>query len=63
VLRLAREGDGSVSYETILYEKKERLAYITLNRPRLLNAYNDTMGDELVVADLLAPSPPGRGRG
>jgi enoyl-CoA hydratase/carnithine racemase len=37
-------------YETILYETKERMAYITLNRPRLLNAYNDTMGDELLQA-------------
>ncbi len=39
-----------MSYETILYEKKDRLAYITLNRPRILNAYNDTMGDELMQA-------------
>jgi enoyl-CoA hydratase/carnithine racemase len=39
-----------MAYETILYEKQERIAYITLNRPRLLNAYNDTMGDELLQA-------------
>jgi enoyl-CoA hydratase/carnithine racemase len=39
-----------VSYETILYEKKDRIAHITLNRPRILNAYNDTMGDELLQA-------------
>jgi enoyl-CoA hydratase/carnithine racemase len=39
-----------VSYETILYEKKHRIAHITLNRPRILNAYNDTMGDELLQA-------------
>ncbi len=39
-----------MSYETILYEKKEQIAYITLNRPRILNAYNDTMADELLDA-------------
>jgi enoyl-CoA hydratase/carnithine racemase len=39
-----------MAYETILYEKKGRLAHITLNRPRILNAYNDTMGDELLQA-------------
>src|SRR5712692_11077670 len=47
---MRREGDSSMSYETILYETKERIAYITLNRPRVLNAYNDTMGDELLQA-------------
>ena len=39
-----------MSYETILYEKRLRIAHITLNRPRILNAYNDTMGDELLQA-------------
>ena len=39
-----------MAYETILYEKKDRMAFITLNRPRILNAYNDTMGDELLDA-------------
>ena len=39
-----------MSYETILYETKGRIAYITLNRPRVLNAYSDTMGDELLQA-------------
>jgi enoyl-CoA hydratase/carnithine racemase len=39
-----------MAYETILYEKKGRMAHITLNRPRILNAYNDTMGDELLQA-------------
>src|SRR5215475_5693286 len=44
------KGDDGMSYETILYETKGPIAYITLNRPRVLNAYNDTMGDELLQA-------------
>jgi enoyl-CoA hydratase/carnithine racemase len=37
-------------YDTIVYEKKGKIAQITLNRPQILNAYNDTMGDELLQA-------------
>jgi methylglutaconyl-CoA hydratase len=33
--------------QTILYEKKNRVAYITLNRPEIHNAFNDTMISEL----------------
>src|SRR5688572_7078813 len=40
----------SMAYETILYEKQDKIAHVTLNRPRVLNAYNDTMGDELLDA-------------
>jgi len=35
------------NFETIVYEKKDSLAYITLNRPHALNAYNLRMRDEL----------------
>jgi enoyl-CoA hydratase len=34
-------------FETILYEKREGVAYITLNRPHVLNVYNMKMRDEL----------------
>src|SRR5262245_7593830 len=39
-----------MAYDTILYATKGKIAYITLNRPQILNAYNDTMGDELLQA-------------
>jgi enoyl-CoA hydratase len=34
-------------FETIIYQKQTNIAYITLNRPQALNAYNLRMRDEL----------------
>jgi len=34
-------------FETIMYQKKEGIAYITLNRPHVMNALNARMADEL----------------
>jgi len=35
------------AFETVIYEKQEGIGYVTLNRPRALNAYNMQMRDEL----------------
>ena len=34
-------------FQTVIYEKKDNIAYITLNRPQVLNIYNIQMRDEL----------------
>ncbi len=41
---------AAVTYETILYTKREAVAYITLNRPTVLNALNHTALTELKAA-------------
>ncbi len=35
------------NFETIIYEKKNDVGYVTLNRPQALNVYNMQMRDEL----------------
>jgi enoyl-CoA hydratase len=39
-----------MSYETIILEKKERIATITFNRPKFFNAYSEKMTHELKAA-------------
>ena len=34
-------------FKTIVYEKKDGIAYVTLNRPEALNVYNIQMRDDL----------------
>ena len=38
------------NFQTIIYEKKDGIGYITLNRPQVLNVYNLQMRDELYQA-------------
>ena len=35
------------AFDTIIYEKKDGLAYVTLNRPEVLNRYNIQMRDDM----------------
>ena len=39
-----------MKFETIIYEKKDNVAWITLNRPDKLNAQNQTLLNEVTVA-------------
>ena len=40
-------GDNASRFEVLIFGKKDRIAYVTLNRPEVLNIYNIRMRDEL----------------
>ena len=48
-----------MTYETVSYEVKDRVAVVTLNRPKSLNALNAQMGKDLGAA--LRAASTGRG--
>ena len=39
-----------MKFEQLIYEEKERVARITLNRPKVLNALSMQLSDEIVKA-------------
>ena len=47
-----------MNYESILYEKKDKIGLIKLNRPKVLNAYSEAISKEMVLAvDQLSKDP------
>ncbi len=42
--------NGSLEFEDILYEKKERIARITINRPDVRNAMRSKTREEFAIA-------------
>jgi enoyl-CoA hydratase/carnithine racemase len=46
----ATESPGGLTLENVLYEKKDAIAYVTLNRPKVLNALNTKTWEDLRTA-------------
>ncbi len=47
---LLHSGVNNMAYEKVVYEVKDRIAYISINSPRTMNAINDLIIEELVQA-------------
>src|ERR1700735_1638460 len=45
-----RNGATARDYQDILYEVKEGVAWVTINRPRVLNAFREQTLDEMIDA-------------
>src|ERR1700752_4768610 len=45
-----RNGKSERHYDDILYEVKDQVAWVTINRPRVLNAFREQSLDELIDA-------------
>ena len=43
-------GGAGRSYQDILYEVKDQVAWVTINRPRVLNAFREQSLDEMIDA-------------
>ena len=41
---------GAHKYADILYEVKDQVAWVTINRPRVLNAFREQTLDEMIAA-------------
>src|SRR5258707_11812549 len=44
------DGGADRSYQDILYEVKDQVAWVTINRPRVLNAFREQSLDEMIDA-------------
>ena len=54
----AAESVPALELETVLYEKRDGIAYVTVNRPKVLNALNRTIRHwhAVTLASILARS-------